>query len=756
MSKILAPRSVVSIVVVLAAAIGCWFVFGGEAPPTIAADRSAVDEAVVDSRASTVVDLAAAPSAPSAPNSAASSAIDPLATDEVRAAVGSALVGATWGELLVAVDRGTRQPIEGATIALVDAEGERREVTASDAVLATDLADGVLVALAAPMHLTRVFFAHHVRDHTGPPRVVSLHPTGGVRVRLVDELDVLAAPLSLQVFTTERRESKVVWGDEVDAEPNEATRLGPRDANMQRNLRFIASADSDARERKRQMRWLSRSEDVHPLLTPDGPPAPTAWSNTEFDADDPWPRSVTELPIGFDVVVKVAVEERESPENQFSDNRPGFEFRIAGSDGWSGFENSTFITSIDASVVTEIEVRGSPPASVRGLLPLGARSGRVQVVAGSGGTIVSAEAVEVDVDGAFHISDLKPGAAVVMANWKTSEADVAVLELPVLLEAGRELDLGRLATRADGRTLTLATRILVDGEPASAEVVALLEGAELALEWMSESIPESSESLLFHYDGISVPIGARATLTGLAPQQGRVFMRAVGVEERTAGRFHMQTNSATEDVDLEFGDETREFVVSLEATASCAATFTIPAGSGLGHVSLEVYAYALEGYTRLDLAVDESERLSTAQQHTLTSALSLPRGDWLVVGVARPADPKSSSSSDASTNADSFIGTARVTVGEAPPAALVIELTPAACLRVAVPAGGGASAPSILTLNPVGLPRSLANIAMLRTPAAGSSAILYGLLPDTEYTDRTGSLVVRTGAPGSVTELELR
>jgi len=761
MSNHLARRGALVAVAALVVAIASYFLFERAAPPTIALDRTAHDEGAPEP-STPVAELAPAPSAelapaPSADLSTVPSDADALATDESRAAVGSALVGATWGELLVAVDRGTRQPIEGATIALVDSEGERREVSAADAVLESDLADGALVALAAPMHLTRVFFAQHLRDHTGAPRAVSLHPTGGVRVRLVDEDSALAASLSLQVFTIEQRDAEIEWGDEAAVQLSEATQPGPRGADMQRNLRFIASADSDVRERKRQMRWLSRSESIHPLLTPDGPPATTTWNHTEIRAADPWPRSVADLPVGFDAVVKVAIEDREEPGEEFRESRPGFEFRIVGGDdAWSGFENSTFIVSIDAGVVTEIEVRGSPPASVRGLLPLGARSGRVHVVADSAGVAGFAEATEVGADGAFHITDLKPGASMLVAHWKRSDSDVCFLEFEVQLEPGRELDLGRLTLRADGRTLTLTTTVLVDGEPASAEVVALLEGAQLSLDWSAKDSWDDSPLIMF--DDVSVPLGATVTLSGLAPTRGRLSMRAEAesVGERLEGRFLLERIFKSESVDLTLADQTLELFVNLETAATCAATLTVPAGSGRGHVSLQVQAFELEGYTTFEFAVDGDERLSTAQQHTCTSSLSLPRGEWLVVAVARPADESSSSDSEDDSNAESFIGTARLTIGDAPTATLAIELAPAARLRVAVPEGGGAMTIPVLALQPVGLPRSLASLAMLQVPAAGSSEILHGLLPDTEYVDRTGSLVVRTGAPGSVTELDLR
>jgi hypothetical protein len=123
MSNVLA-RSLLLIAVALAAAIGCWFVFQREAPPTIAVDRSTAAPQLAETRPaqqSAPVDPAlASPSTPHVADVADTNG------DASRSAVGGSLEGRTWSDLIVAVDRTSGAPIDGAHLALIDADGELR------------------------------------------------------------------------------------------------------------------------------------------------------------------------------------------------------------------------------------------------------------------------------------------------------------------------------------------------------------------------------------------------------------------------------------------------------------------------------------------------------------------------------------------------------------------------------------------------------------------------------------------------------
>lgn len=755
MSNHLARRGALVAVVALVAAIGFYFLFEREAPLPVALDKAAYDERAPEPSTPAVVELAAAP-APSTDIGAVPPDVDARAPDETRAAVGGALLGVTWGELIVAVDRGTREPIAGATIALVDGDGERREVKPADAVLDTDLAADMLVVFSAPTHVARVFFAHHLLDHDGPARQVRLHPAGSVSVSWAGGAGPLATPVAIRVSSSDLLRGGTEWGDEADEPSFRALASRTWAPVFAQHVRAIADPQSTASDRSRPLAWIAGKVAWHAALTPDGPPLVVDGHNVVFRGDEPWPRLAQGLPVGLGATVFLAFDQGQPERDLFDARSSGFQARAVGTEAWKSLEGGVHVVQPIRSSVTEIEVRHLSPSSVRGLLPLAAVSGRVRVAANEGGPIVALGTADVGADGAFHLTGLRPGAATVAVHWKTSDNGIGVVEIPLELEPGREHDLGRVVPRTDARTLTVSTKLTVDGAPASAEVLALLDGETLELDWMSHEHFDDPAAAVVSYEGVSARFGETVTITGLAPAQLMFGARIHGLAQRVGPQFHVERDGHFVTLDLTEAETTAEFVFELRRANPCAATFTIPIGLGRSKVGLEAYAFALDGSAHIEFKIKKDDMLPTSERHVRASTASLPRGEWIVVAVAVPQDHIFDDSRSVAAEDESFVAFRYVTVKDAPLDPLDLVLEPAACVRLVDAAIEPDDFMPNTRFHPAGLPSRIWQVARPIATTAGGAAFAFGLFPHTDYVDAEGKPLFRTGAGGTVTELDLR
>jgi hypothetical protein len=755
MSNHLARRAALVAVVALVAAIGSYFLFERAAPPTIAADRIAHDGSPPVPSAPNPVELAPPTNATEV---GATEAAEQETPELARAALGDAVDGRTWRDLIVAVDRTSGAPIADAHLALIDADGELRRPRLDESVLATDLASGVLLALDSPSHVPRFFFAEHLVNHTGAPRSVALHPSAALKL-------LAHGDDPLPKFDVQLYQMQDARADELDAHLIESgfetSEAREPFLALGKSLRHLLEDSNDARGRKRQMRWLARTESLHSALTPDGPPTTAGWSNFSVTDIASLPIQVDDLVGGVDILFEV------KPAGAAANDQPSseFEFKVRDEGTWRTANTYSGLVAVAERTVVEIELRNAGVARVRGSLPSTSSDARAFVVHTAGGGPMSPREETLPTDRAFVIGEITPGRNIITLQWRTPDGAFATREFDLTLAAGEERDLGAIDVAADGCELVVATSLHLDGAVDLTGLGGRLDAFEVDVYTYPTGAFDRGDVRMVHRIPTRVRGPGEAVIRGLPAGVQFVSATALELPPELTAEYRQADYPLGSEVTL--GADRARVELQFHFTSALEHTFrlNVPATVVGAQLQLEAWAFEVGGDRECEIELEHQRLFDKEPRHrTVEGRASVPSGEWIVVAVARPSwrsDGSSTLEPRDGVVLQSYVGSTALTANTAG-ALVVVDLALAAV------ADGGASAASELrkvapdgsvTTSFVGArPRALPNAAsrMWYVPvtSSGQFALMWCLFPNSEYVDHRGDLFFRAGAAGSVIELE--
>jgi hypothetical protein len=682
-----------------------------------------------------------------------------------RTSVAVTADGRTWADLVVGIDHLSNEPIAGQRVIVVDAEGERRTVDARDVVLASDLADGVLLALDADTHVPRAFFGALLREHSGPARQVLMHRSGALRVEFVEGTPPAVAP-RIHMAPTARFSATpgldshlVVDGSDVQRELEPFLALG-------KSLRHLLEGPSDARWRKRQLRWLGRTEDLHRALTLDGAASVGGWAVVEANEVREWPLLVTELPAGLDLDV-------------YADSNVGgaeatdvLEMRRQGDEAW--WSQVQDPVSIAAGSISVVEVRSVGTGGVRGLLPSGARSANVVVRQPMRDHAwIHERDVELTGERAFEFVGLSPGRHTLVASVVAEDGARETIQVELDLAPGEMKDVGVLPYAETGATLTIVPHLVVDGQPNDG----FLGGHEDGLVYRVSLTP-------FRRDGGElerIVESENFVVRGLDP----IVVRGLETCEHFVSITLQEFPTAMGD-DLHVGEWSFDSLVdvtpagarvdaSLEvATATvCSLVFDLPATPGTVPLRCDARAFEHTTGAEVDFQANGESRQTTGVARSVILEAPLPDGDWSIVVVLRPdwhAGRSEVPVGVAEGTIPTFAGHTRADFGSGASRNVRVDLRPAANLVLRMPPqpprveGDGADEDEgagrvtyyeFVDLAHPQLPTTASTMWSASAAYGEPRLVLWGLLPDTTYRDPRSQKSYAVGAPGSTTTLDL-
>ena len=732
-----------------------WFVRDEGVAPIAKVGEAAATETATEAPSAAPIELAAIPLTPDP--SEATPIATPTATDEAagaRSIVGAALDGRTWKQLLVAVDRTTNEPIERVHLDLIDAEGVLRRVGMDEAVLATDLAEGVLLALDAPTHVPRFFFTKHLAGHTGAPRPVQLHPSGALSIALPDP-PATPPPLDMRVYPAQRfhpAQSLDAHLAEHDIDTNDE--LEPFHA-LAKSLRNLLDESNEPRSRKRQLKWLGRTEQLHVALTPDGPPTVSGWSEAEGRGITTWPHVVADLPSGLDVALMLSPRDATSGEP----SAEIIEMRLAGETAWDANLYSNLVAPITVGGTTGVEVRVAGAATVRGLLPIGATRGHMRVMrelSENSYTFVNDE--DIAEDGAFVATGLAPGRLALTLNWHERDGALGVRAFELELAPGEDRDLGRIAVLEESRALTFVSSLRLDGAPNSDGLGGQLPTYEFRVH-LQRYTPDDSSSFSRPTQELRVSGPGEFAVRGLSPGQYFVHVSELERPTEVERSYLVSTIMPTNNFDLSGGDARCTVEFSFKSSRTAEFVFNVPPAVKGSDVWVDAVAFSIDDGTEVSVDLRDNARFFGKQQaRTFEAEAALPPGEWLIVAVARPTwqhDNDTSLTPYGGETLRSFVGTKRFSTDELG-APIVVDLELGAVLQVHAKPMDDTTGQTYVTARPADFPVTTTRMWYGFNYDERTSFEVWSLLPNTDYVDPEGKPLFRTGAGGSVTELDLR
>ena len=720
------------------------------------------------------------------PSAAPASAAEVVPPSEVsqRAAVDDRLDGRTWADLLFPVSSEDGAPIEGARIIHIDHKGERRVVSLDDPILEDDLHERALAAIDTDAHCYRAFLPRDLAEHSGDPIHVSLHPSARVRfVLLGDEPEVwpefqIAVSSDWDAFSEEGalgfEDADLEDADLEDADFEAFERIQPLLA-FGPNLRFILSESSDAKYRRRQVRWAARTEEVRPLLELSGAPLVLGHAAVTLSGVSSLPLVVDDLPDAVQVDVYQDFDEEPALVELFGPDDASLDW----------LDDTTYTTDREEDLV--VRVAFPPPATVIGTIGPGHEGGAVTVSAldemGDPSWFETWE-VEFAEDGGFSVGGLPPGGFDLAATWSAAGGARFQAQRRFELEPGQVLDLGRIDASTGG-SFTFRPVVIVDG----VEDPTLLDGALDGLEWelsisqtksLDISVFENLEEWQFEDEafmdellasqGAGESVNHEAEIVGFAEttfgsvEPGRYWVSTFywEVPEEVANGYRVVGFQPTEEIDVS-GDAVHEIPFVLESAAMLRIVAEVPAlGPGYDQW-IELVAWNDAGEVRRFEDFEDIYRSSSDEPWKIDGAVALDPGVWeFVVLVTCELDTWLFDDEEELPDLPprSFVSRSTVTIATVDARdTLRAQLQPGATLRGTEKAfRGDDDGWGWIQLHPVGAPAELGDVWFTYAEdesetGVAAPLVVRALLPNTEYAMDGAARTVTTGGAGSVVDL---
>lgn len=693
-----------------------------------------------------------------------------------RTAVDDALDGRTWADLLFAVDDTTGAPIEDAYVIHVNTKGVREVLPLSSVVRAGDLDERTLAALDTDSHCPRAFFPADLVAVTGSPLHVRMHPSAVIRLEAEGELPDPLPDVTLTVsgFTS--------W----DVEDEDIRELGFADSGeldpllaFALNLRRIIGEYTDERSRRRQIKWAERTEGVHALLDLGRGPLPFAASNATLVDPLSFPRTLDDLPDGFEVSLYV---------------EGGANVTMIAPDGTvqQQWESAEYTLSAEEPIVVSLRFLGE--ASVVGSLPPDALEVEIEVLAfdadGNDLDWWSWNEAEFDEDGGFLVEGLRPGHQRLTASWSDGAGLRQRSERRFVLEPDQTHDVGLLAPDA-GALISFVPVLVVEGEVDPSRLGGLIDPTGWSIwlsptssldemdwsqfeEWQLEdeafmqslySEAERADAGRAEYDA-SLEAFEPARIASVRPGRYDVMMWEATLPEDVANSYRLVGWEHPQQIEVS-GDAEHEIRLLLEPATPCEVTLRVPAGGESVVQSVRAMAWNAATDETINVDFESDAEYGSSSDWTAEGRVSLGQGSWTLVAIVDAADmgawdmdawDEEMEEMEGVADSDSpmwFVGRAEVAMTDGRAQSVDVPLSPAASVRGGA-AGFGYSADEWfgwVELRPVDAPGTLSNLWHGYEEDEARRVTVNGLLPDTEYRVDGTDHTIRTGAAGSLTEL---
>jgi hypothetical protein len=588
---------------------------------------------------------------------------------------------------------------------------------------------------------------------------VALHPSGALSFAAVGD-DVLPA-FDLRLHHTQDDDSPKDLDAHLVAAGFDTLEAREPFHALGKSLRHLLDESNDARGRKRQVRWLTRTETLHVALTPDGPPTTSGWSNVALDEVANLPLSIDDLVGGVDVLIEVTPAGVVTTNHVVSE----FAYRVRGDTEWRTATMFSGRVPIAAGVVTELELRRPGMATVRGVLPNTASDARAFVVhAVESGVSMPTREELLPTDQAFVLSDVAPGRNLITLHWRAADGAFATRVFDVTLTPDEERDLGAIDVAEDSCELVIASGLFVDGEMDITGLGGRLPTFEFDVYVRAAGALELHDVAVVRAVPLRLSGPGEVVVRGLPAGDQFVSATALVVPAECARAYQQDEYPRGREVKLGAGRARVEIQFRFASALEHAFRLNVPApvvGS-----QLELEAWAFDSGTDREVQIDLlNERLSDLEPRArvVEGSASLPSGEWVVVAVARPSWRSTGRATLEPRDGlvlQSFVGSASFTANTAG-ALVVVDLALAAV------ADGGATLEneprpvssdgsvsiSYHTARPPQLPRAASRMWHVQLSPSGRLFAVWCLFPNTDYVDHSGSPFFRSGGPGSVTEL---
>jgi hypothetical protein len=246
---------------------------------------------------------------------------------------------------------------------------------------------------------------------------------------------------------------------------------------------------------------------------------------------------------------------------------------------------------------------------------------------------------------------------------------------------------------------------------------------------------------------------------GLVPGQYYVYVAAPELPTEIARTYLVSTIVPKNDFDLSTSDARCEVEFSFTSSRSAEFVFNVPPAVKGSHTWIDVVAFSVDDGTEVDIHTNDTRtfggRTSSGPMH---ATAALPPGEWLVVAVARPMWMHSNDASLTPYDGEtlrSFVGTKRFSTDDLG-APIVVDLELGAIVHVEAKPMDDTTGQTWTTARPADFPVTTTRMWYGFNSDERSSFEIWSLLPNTDYVDPEGKPLFRTGAGGSVTELDLR
>jgi hypothetical protein len=524
---------------------------------------------------------------------------------------------------------------------------------------------------------------------------------------------------------------------------------------LAKSLRNLLDESNEPRSRKRQLKWLGRTEQLHVALTPDGPPTVAGWSEAEGRGITTWPHVVADLPSGLDVAVML------TPRNAFT-GEPSAEIvetRRAGETAWDANLYSNLVAPITVGGTTGVEVRVAGASTVRGLLPIGATRGHMRVMrelSENSYTFVNDE--DIGEDGAFVATGLAPGRLALTLNWHERDGALGVRAFELELAPGEDRDLGRIAVLEESRTLTFVSSLLLDGAPNSDGLGGQLPTYEFRVH-LQRYTPDDSSSFSRPTQELRVSGPGEFAVRGLSPGQYFVHVSELERPTEVERSYLVSTIMPTNNFDLSGGDARCTVEFSFKSSRTAEFVFNVPPAVKGSSTWIDFIAFSVGDLTEVQIDTMDDRRFGgLPSSGPLRATAALPPGEWLVVAVARPTWSHNNDASLTPYGGEtlrSFVGAKRFSTDDLG-APIVVDLELGAVLQVHAKPMDDTTGQTYVTARPADFPVTTTRMWYGFNYDERTSFEVWSLLPNTDYVDPEGKPLFRTGAGGSVTELDLR
>ncbi|MEZ5978368.1 MAG: hypothetical protein R3F34_09125 [Planctomycetota bacterium] len=713
--------AILAVAIALLALVALLFLLDRPGPSDAA--ESATDRGAPETGAEETADVDLAESA--GPTADATTAAKE--SEAARTSVTEAGGARRWSDVLAPFDALDASRVADARIRHVAANGERRTLALGDAIGPNDLLEGCVGVIDSPHHLTRMFVPAELAD-VAAPRPVALHPVATLRLVASGSWSVLPEGVTFQTFYP---------SFDDDVEPLDA-HLGdgaPIDFDARRAFENVAAFGDelvddakDEKWRRRQVRWLLRTEAAEKLFDLDLPPTIGARCSREVDGGDLPAVDLERVPAAVPILVQSSVPSEMGTKVALVDP-------TGASDDTHGFG-----VTLAPDEVRVVEVVAAESCALSGRFTSNSsdRAFHTRRWMEDQGSWRGRNARDLESSEEFELTSLDPGHYVATATWsEDGEARGTTFEFD--LAPGESRDLGTLAVAPDAPSVTLVPKLLFDGEPWPTD-----EPIRFAV-----SVQPASDS------GAADPFGRHYVRTDLEPfvvaglEPGRHFANVgpVAFEGEVAERLRWKQTSRPPSFEPSASAPAVELPIDVEPSAPCVVTIEVPALDGN-------YAHELSGLA-IDRATETCSRFkfdgavyARKEPWESRAEFTLPPGDYDLVVVVDTFVYDGDA-----TERPSWVGRASVTVTSGGTAETAVPLERAATCRASAEALTGDPSRDFVSVHPVDLPDGASILWFTADSSGGGSLELRGLFPNTEYAVSRGDVHFTTGAGGTVTEL---